>query len=184
MIDEISTRTSKMTPLEKRKEQQILSLWRDPNFSGAYSGLGNFQACLQHEKNIKVSSNDLLKIMSKDRNYVLEMRKIPKKIQRRPMNIHGYGSVWQADIAQLFEYDGYLYFLLCIDIYSRRIFCEKLKSKSKLEVRNAFQKIFYEANVRPEKLESDQGSEFVSNLSFFEQQKIYFKVKVGANKAR
>ncbi len=110
-----------MTPLEKRKEQQILSLWRDPNFSGAYSGLGNFQACLQHEKNIKVSSNDLLKIMSKDRNYVLEMRKIPKKIQRRPMNIHGYGSVWQILLSYLSTMDIYTFYSVLIfiqDVYS------------------------------------------------------------------
>ncbi len=166
------------------QEKLILKLWRDPNFSGAYSGLSNFQACLLNEKNIKVSRNDLLKMLSKDRNYVLEMRKIPKKIERRPMNAHGYGSVWQSDIAQLYEHDGYTAFLLCIDVYSRRIFCQKLKTKSRHEVETAFKKIFREAGIRPAKLESDQGSEFVSNASFFKQQNIFFKIKVGANKAR
>ncbi len=79
--------------MSKSKEKEILNLWRDPNFSGSYSGLSNFQTCLHHEKNISISRNDLLKILMKDRNYVLEMRKIPKKIERRPMNTHGYGSV-------------------------------------------------------------------------------------------
>ncbi len=165
-------------------EQQILQLWRDPNFSGAYSGLANFQTCLQHEKNIEISRNNLLKIMMKDRNFLLEMRKIPKKIKRRSMNVHGVGIVWQADLAQLFEYNDFTGFLLCIDVYSRRIFCQKIKTKSKLQIQRAFQTIFKEASLRPEKLESDQGSEFVSNRQFFEKENIFLKVKTGANKAR
>ncbi len=164
--------------------KKILKLWRDPNFSGAFSGLENFRTCLEHEKNIKVSRSTLLQILNQDRNYILEMRKVPKKIQRRPMNVHGVGILWQSDIGQLFEYDTYTAFLLCVDIYSRRIFCEKLKTKSKEEIQKAFKKIFNEASLRPERIETDQGSEFVSNQAFFEQEKIYFKVKTGANKAR
>ena len=165
-------------------EKKILNLWRDPRFSGAYSGLDNFKTCLQHEQNIHISRNNLLKILMKDRNYVLEMRKVPRKIKRRGMNIHGYGQLWQADIGQLFDHNEYTGFLLCIDVYSRRLFCRKLKTKSKQEVQKAFQEIFKESGIKPEKLETDQGSEFVSNRSFFESQKIFFKVKTGANKAR
>ncbi len=167
-----------------KQEAKILELWRDPSFSGAFSGLANFQTCLEHEKNIHISRNNLLKILKKDRDYVLEMRKVPKKIKRRSMNTHGYGSTWQCDLGQLFEHNEFTSFLLCIDIYSRRIFCRKLKTKSKLEVQKAFKSIFTEANIRPEKLESDKGSEFTSNKPFFKNQNIYFKVKGGANKAR
>ena len=170
--------------MTKANAKKILELWRDPSFSGAYSGLQNFQTCLYHEKNIQVSRNDLLKILMTDRNYVLEMRKVPKKINRRPMNIHGVGQLWQADLAQLFEYNEFTGFLLCIDVYSRRLFCHKIKTKTKEEIQRAFKVIFRQANIRPEKLECDAGSEFVSNRSFFEEQKVYFKVKTGANKAR
>ncbi len=165
-------------------ETEILRLWRDPRFSGAYSGLDNFQTCLQHEKDIHISRNNLLKILMKDRNYVLEMRKVPRKLKRRPMNIHGVGRLWQADLGQLFEHNGYTGFLLCVDVYSRRLFCQKLKTKTKDEIQKAFKAIFVEAGLRPEKLETDQGAEFVTNRSFFEAQKIFFKVKTGANKAR
>ncbi len=140
-------------------EKKILELWRDPNFSGAYSGLANFQTCLEHEKNIKISRNDLLQILKRDRDYVLEMRKVPKIVSRRKMNIHGYGQLFQSDVAFLFEHNNFIGFLLCIDIYSRRIFCQKIKSKSKEEIQKAFKKIFDEAGVRPEKLETDQVSE-------------------------
>ncbi len=156
-------------------EKNILQLWRNPLFSGAYSGLDNFRTCLKHEKNIDISRNNLLKILMKDRNYVLEMRKVPKKIKRRSMNLHGYGCLWQADVAQMFEHNHYTGFLLCIDVYSRRLFCHKLKSKSKKDIQNAFKDIFFLAQVRPEKLETDQGSEFVSNKPFFKEEKIFLK---------
>ena len=171
-----------MLPLSKQNE--ILELWRDPNFSGSYSGLANFQSCLQNEKNIYLSRNELLQILKKDRNYVLEMRKVPKVIERRGMNIHGYGNLFQADVGILFEHDNYIGFLLCIDVYSRRIFCEKLKSRTKEEVQKAFKNIFLEAAVKPEKIETDAGGEFVGNKLFFEKEKIFFKIKTGANKAR
>ncbi len=49
---------------------------------------------------------------------------------------------------------------------------------------SAFLSIFAEAQITPEKLESDAGSEFKNTRGFFKAKKIYFKVKFGTNKAR
>ena len=76
-----------------------------------------------------------------------------------------------------------MYFLLCIDVFSHQIFCEPLKTKKASEVRSAFKKIFIRAAIRPEKLETDQGKEFQANSKFFRSQKIFFKFKIGRNKA-
>ncbi len=147
--------------------EEIRKLWRNPRFSGCYSGLRNFHTALKLEKNISIPEKDLFNILKQDRNYILEMRKVKKKINRRKMNIHGYGILWQADLGELYNFDGWIVFLLCIDISSRRIFARKLKSKRAIEVRKAFKSIFREANLKPEKLVSDQGQEFQSNASFF-----------------
>ncbi len=71
-------------------EESIRALWQDPSFSGAFTGIGTFQAALQAEKNIHISRNDLIRIMSKDPNFVLESYKLKKKFARRPMTVHGY----------------------------------------------------------------------------------------------
>ncbi len=68
-------------------------------------------------------------------------------------------------------------------MFSRALFCYALKNKTADEVQKAFRKIFEKAGLKPEKLETDQGSEFKGNRHFFEQQKIFFKVKIGRNKA-
>ncbi len=163
---------------------EIQRLWRDPKFSGSFSGISNFKTALQFEKNIVVSKKDIYDILKKDRNFLLEMRKIRKRIPRRSMNVHGYGILFQSDLGQLFPFNGYVYFLLCVDIFSRKLFCRPLKSKRAEEVEKAFKSIFIEANLKPQQLETDKGSEFHNNRNFFEKNNIYLKIKVGANKAR
>ncbi len=163
---------------------EILRLWRDPKFSGCFSGISNFKSALEYEKNITLSKTELYDILKKDRNFLLETRKIKKRIPRRAMNVHGYGILFQADLGQLFPFNDYVYFLLCVDIFSRKIFCRPLKTKKAAEVERAFNAIFVEANVKPEKIETDKGSEFHNNRLFFKKNNIFLKVKVGANKAR
>ncbi len=163
---------------------ELQKLWRDPKFSGSFSGISNFQSALKFEKNINLSKNQIYAMLKTDRNFVLEMSKIKKRIPRRPMNVHGYGILWQADLGQLFPFKKFIYFLLCIDIFSRKIFCRPLESKRAVEVEKAFNSIFTEANIKPEKIETDSGSEFHNNRNFFEEHNIFLKIKVGANKAR
>ena len=164
--------------------EKIRKLWRDPKFPGSFSGISNFQAALKFDKNIDISKSKLFNILRHDRNYILEMRKIKKIVKRRAMNIHGYGVLWQADVGEMFPIGNYASFLLCIDIFSRRIFCQNLTSKRAEVVENAFKRIFQEANIKPEKIETDQGGEFKNNRAFFEKNDIFWKLKVGANKAR
>ena len=168
-------------PDEKKKE--IRDLWRTPGFSGAFSGLTNFRTTLALNKNIHISRIKLFQIMQHDEDFILETKKKRKQIPRRPLTIHGFGNTWQADIAEMFPFEGYNSFLCCVDLFSRRIFCEVLKGKSAEEVKKAFKKTFQEAGVRPEKLETDRGSEFLGNRRFFRNQQIFFKIKVGKNKA-
>ncbi len=164
-------------------DSSIRQLWRDPKFSGSFSGLSNFSNALHLEKNINIPRAKLLQIMKEDEDFLLETKVHRKNIPRRQMKVHGIGILWQADLAQMFEFDNKIGFLLCMDVFSRAIFCSVLKNKSAKEVQKAFIEIFKEAGLKPEKLETDQGSEFKGNRSFFEKEKIFFKVKIGRNKA-
>ncbi len=171
-----------MTQLEPSTEE-IHNLWRNPKFSGAFSGIRTFKSCLALEKNINIPEKKLFDIMRKDPDFVLEMKKIRKTFVRRPLRLHGVGLLWQADLAIMPEQENFIGFLLCVDLFSRKIFCESLLSKDAKSVRIAFQKIFKRADLFPEKLETDQGKEFVGNKKYFKQKKIFFKIKTGRHKA-
>ncbi len=168
---------------DEYSEAAIRALWRNPKFSGSFSGLSNFSNALRVEKNIKIPRAKLLNIMQKDDDFLLETKVHRKDIPRRQMKVHGVGILWQADLAEMFHMANKTGFLLCIDVFSRAIFCSTLKNKSAEEVRKAFRVIFRQAGLKPEKLETDQGSEFRGNRRFFDEEKIFFKVKIGRNKA-
>ena len=56
----------------------------------------------------------------------------------------------------MFEFEGFKYFLVVIDAFSKHIYTEPLKDKSSKTVGNAFQKIYKEFGSPIVKLESDQ----------------------------
>ena len=164
-------------------EDEIRQLWNNPKFSGAFSGINNFQACLEMEKGVKLSKHRLFTIMRKDPNFLVESRKIYRTFPRRRIKVHGVGQVWQADLGFMYEYDNFIGFLLCIDLFSRKLFCKIIKKKDQATVQKAFDDIFKEAKMTPSKLETDQGQEFLSNRKFFSKNQIYLKIKTGAQKA-
>ena len=70
---------------------------------------------------------------------------------------------YDADIADLSslagENDKYRYILVVIDIFSRYLWLEPLRTKTGKEVLNAFKSIFARGVV-PKKLRTDSGAEF------------------------
>ncbi len=175
--------TALLDPTSKEFEDQIRALWRQPSFCGSFSGINNFQNCLETEKNIKLSKAKLFSILRKDQDFVMESRKSQKTFPRRKFMVHGVGQVWQADLGIMYPYSDYIGFLLCIDLFSHAIFCKLLRGKDRLSTKLAFEEIFTESKLVPRKLETDQGQEFISNKQYFSQKGIFFKIKTGRHKA-
>ncbi len=172
-----------MSAISEETKEQILSLWRKPGFPGAFTGLATFRTALALNKDIHLSKSQLFNIMKNDEDFVLETKRRRKQFPRRKLVIHGFGSVWQSDIAEMPLINDYIGFLCCIDLFSRNIYCKSLKSKEAKAVKVAFQEIFKQAGIKPQQLETDRGSEFLGNRSFFLKQQFFFKIKVGKNKA-
>jgi len=74
-------------------------------------------------------------------------------------------DIWSADLKDMQslakENDGYKYLLNVIDLFSKTAYSIPLKSKSSEVIIDAFERLFM--NRRPNKLWTDQGSEFISN---------------------
>jgi hypothetical protein len=60
----------------------------------------------------------------------------------------------------MFEYDKFKSFLVCIDVFSRKLFAVCLKQITAKAVQQALDKIFRQAKVVPEKLEVDRVTLF------------------------
>jgi hypothetical protein len=163
-------------------DQKILQLWRDPSFAGSYRGIKTFQLLLKTDLNIDISEKRLSNILKNDSIFLIHQR--PKrKIVRRSYDIRFYGELVQADIAYMFEFNDYKYFLLLVDCFSLKLFVQPLKSKTSEAVQAAIQDILKEFGAPIEKLETDQGKEFLGCKKFFKKEKNFFKAKFGKNKA-
>lgn len=168
----------------KISDEKILQLWKSPLFSASFTGLRNFQTVLKLERNIDVPYDQLQRVFNKEPIFLIHQRK-SSHFERRKYDIRGYGDLVQCDLASMYEFDGYKYFLLVVDCYSSRLFAKALKSKDSHEVGKALETIFKKFNGQIYKLESDRGKEFINKTakSIYKRFKIYYKAKYGKNKA-
>jgi hypothetical protein len=140
------------------------------------------QILLQTDKGENVQLNRIRKILHKEKIFIIHQRPI-RNIQRRKFDVRFYGEVCQSDLAFMFPWETFNYFLLFIDIFSLKIFVEPLENKSSQSVKAAFDIIFKKFNAQVHVLETDRGSEFIGCRNFFKENKIVFKTKTGNNKA-
>lgn len=97
------------------------------------------------------------------RSYTLH-KKVVRRYPRLRTIPSGLHTDWQADLAHFLDFsndnDDYSYLLVCVDVLSRKIFVEPLKTKRPSDMQHAFDVIFKQADVKPWKLFTDRGLEF------------------------
>ena len=83
--------------------------------------------------------------------------------KRNRVIVGGIDELWQMDLADMqtmaAENDGYRYLLVCIDVFSKYLWVIPLKTKTGPALVTAFKKIL-ESGRKPEKVQTDQGTEF------------------------
>ena len=164
-------------------DKKLLQLWRDPTFNGSYRGIKTFQTLLKTDLNIDVSEKHLYSLLKTDPIFLIH-QKPQRTIERRSYDLNNYGELVQADIAQMYNYEGFKYFLLLVDCFSFKIFTVALKNKNSSTVAEAFKNIFQKFNSKIYELQTDRGKEFLGDCQkLFLSEKILYKTKLGKNKA-
>jgi len=163
-------------------KEQILKLWRDPNFQGSFSGIKTFQTLLKLNENIDISERKLYEILKGDPLFVMHMRG-KKVVSRRFYNLDYYCELVQSDLAYMFEYRGFKYFIVVIDCYSGKVFAEAIKDKSSETVKRVLIKLVNLFEYPISKFECDQGTEYSKFKQYCKENQIIFKYKYGINKA-
>ena len=143
-------------------DKTIIELWRSPQFSGSYRGIKTFKRVLKTDLDIDISETRLYNILKKDPVYLIHL-KPARNFERRHLSVNNYGELVQGDIAQMYTYDNYKYFLLVVDAFSSKVFVRPLKSKNSLEVKDAFEDIFEEFKAKVYVLQTDRGK---GNIKF------------------
>lgn len=164
----------------KISEEKILRLWRDPKFGGSYRGIKTFQMFLKTDKNIDVPEKELYKIIRKDPIYLMHLQ--AKPVIRRKYFLSNIGELIQSDLAYMYPFKNYKYFVVFIDCFSFKIFTEAIKNKKSETVFKVFQNYLIETS-EIDKLETDQGTEYSLCKNYCKKNGILFHYKTGKNKA-
>lgn len=162
--------------------EEILELYRNPNFGGSFSGVRVFRDYIFAEKNELVSLKRLYDVLKTDRNYLMHMKPV-RSFPRRPYHVNGFGDIVQMDLMEMPNFDGYRYALILVDVFSRHLYAVPLKQKTGAEVGAGFEQLYKEFQSPISKLESDKGQEFLSNKKLFQKLGIYFHTKGQTHKA-
>lgn len=81
-----------------------------------------------------------------------------KRFPRRQYDTQSYLELVQCDLGQMYEKDGFKYFLVIVDVYTNKIWLYNLKSKDTKTVKKAFDEFFAEVSPDlPTIISSDQG---------------------------
>ena len=164
-------------------DNDLLDLWRSPTFEGSYRGIKTFQVLLKTNLNLDISQRRLYRILKSDPIFLIH-QKPHRNFERRHYDLNNYGELVQADIAYMFEFNGFRYFLLVVDCFSSKVFTLPLANKDSKSVANAFGIIFEQFGAKIYEIQTDRGKEFFGPCKvLFQQKQILYRTKLGKNKA-
>ena len=171
--------------MAKRKQEDnrdlIIKLWETPTFHGSFTGPSTFGQALKQE-GIVISDGDLRDILHSIPAYVNRIRKakIPETI---PYRVGGYNLLWEVDLAQMSLKSGnkYRYFMLCVDVFSRKIWTSLMERKNRKAIEDAFNDVFKQSGSLPEKIQGDYDFQYFQE--FMREKKIYLRTVFRRGKA-
>ena len=141
---------------------QLTRLYYNPKRSGALGGVERLYRDVKKDGKYDISRAQLKKWLMKQDTYTLH-KPARRRYKRNRVIVGGMDELWQMDLADMqtmaAENDGYRYLLVCIDVFSKYLWVIPLKTKTGPALVTAFKKIL-ESGRKPEKIQTDQGTEF------------------------
>jgi len=149
-----------------KDEDYLASIYYDPKHPGSYSGPTKLLQVVRQEGKHKIGLGRIKKWLSAQETYTLH-RSVQHKIKRNKVIVEGLDDQWDMDLmdmTSIAKYNqDYKFVLLAIDIFSRYVWVEALKTKQAKDVLDGL-KIIFEKGRIPFKIRTDKGGEFTNGL--------------------
>lgn len=143
---------------------QLLShVYYNPQGTNSLGGLKRLSTTVK--KKHPVHDSAVQKWLSSQDTYTLH-RKVVKKFKRRKVIVSGMEDQLQADLIDMSKFkrsnDGYSLILSIIDVFSKKAWAVPLKTKSGIEVSEAFSNLLKKQLKNFRVLQVDKGREFLN----------------------
>lgn len=122
---------------------------------------------LSEKLNHKVNAKTISEFLRQQRSYTLYKNSTRKNNERNPYRVYSLDQLWEIDLAMLPQLaaanSGYIYILVCIDVFSRYAFARALQTKQPREIVKALADIFKTTNRKLYMIQSDAGKSMVND---------------------
>lgn len=150
--------------MDRDIENYLHSIYYNPKHNHAFSSPYNFFKFVQNDQKYHLKLTDIKRWLEKQDIYSLYVNK------KKPRNLTPVVSPYpnyQYDIDSAMmpvkSKTALKYFILAIDVFSRKISAKGVKNLKAATVKQAISSIFHDMGV-PEHLRSDRGVEYTNNL--------------------
>ena len=148
------------THSDKVLKDKAFEIANNPNYGGFQRGL----ASMVYKFFDKKSKGAGIKSMSNQQLTNELLKPVIRKLEKRKVYSSFKDNIWGADLADMQliskHNKGIRHILCAIDLFSKYAFVVPLKDKKGTTIANAFQSILDNSKRKPNKIWTDQGSEF------------------------
>ena len=141
----------------------LKELYRDPKFGGSLGGRKRFYRAVK-KLYPDVTQEDVDEYLKTDDGYTLH-KPVKKPSTFRRVFTKRIGYLYQIDLVDMSELkafnEGYCWIIVCIDTFSKKVWCFKTKNKTAATTTDALRDLL--TVNRPEKIQTDLGSEFFNS---------------------
>lgn len=145
-------------------QEYLEKIYYDPQHPGSFAGVDKLYRAVRKEGKYVLGKTKIRKWLETQETFGLH-RQVNRKFPRRKVISPYIDYQWDVDTAVLKNYskenDGYGFFVLAIDVFSRFVWTRPLKSTKGVEMRVALESIFREGRT-PEHMRTDKGTEYVN----------------------
>lgn len=147
--------------LNKDKREYLEKVYFTPGHPGAFGGINRIWNAIKSDG--KVTLKELKAWLSEQDTYTSH-RHFTRKFRRPRVVVPYADAVWGSDTANMVSFqnhnDGYGYFAVFIDLFSKYAWTYPLKSLKGKEMAKVIEDLFKDAGTKCEKLFTDGGSEY------------------------
>lgn len=140
---------------------EIKNIYYDVSHPAGYSSVNKLSEAMKN----KMSKEEIKKWLESQETYTLH-KPVYRRFPRNKYVLSNFNELWQADLSDMRSYseynDGFKYILCVIDVFSKYAFARAIKKKDSITIKENLKDIFLEAQATPRHLQSDKGTEFIS----------------------
>lgn len=151
---------------KERKENYLKQIYYNPSKAASFSGINKIAQYVKEKGKHNISREEIKKWLKSQEVHTTNL--LAKYfVKRRQVIVPYLDYLWDLDTASMKDYsnknEGYGFFILAIDIMSRYVWCQPIKTPSGEEVKKALKEIFKNKRL-PERIRTDKGTEFCNKV--------------------